>query len=193
MVGRTLRNQTEAIPSSRRAISLLVPGKLILETTADPGGVSTTSSSAHGARFTPQRRRAGPRGHDKVPGKVRWLPGLQSMGHVAVATCILCERDGDSVDKAGRGRKEAERHSPRGTAKGSRPIAEAAEGKVVGRAQSCCCSAEGLTPALGPPQRYPKQVRFGGQEVRFFFPDRRIAPYAAPAFNPCLCFRCASF
>ena len=39
MVGRTLRNQTETIPSSRWAISLLVPGKLILETTADPTGL----------------------------------------------------------------------------------------------------------------------------------------------------------
>ena len=39
MVGRTLRNQTETIPSSRRAISLLVPGKLILETTANPTGL----------------------------------------------------------------------------------------------------------------------------------------------------------
>ena len=34
MVGRTLRNQTETVPSSRRAVRLLVPGKLILETTA---------------------------------------------------------------------------------------------------------------------------------------------------------------
>ena len=31
------------------------------------------------------------------------------MGHVAVATCILCERDGDSVDKAGRGRNPRSR------------------------------------------------------------------------------------
>ena len=38
MVGRTLRNQTETVPSSRRAVRLLVPGKLILETTANPTG-----------------------------------------------------------------------------------------------------------------------------------------------------------
>ena len=39
MVGRTLRNQTETVPSSRRAVRLLVPGKLILETPANPTGL----------------------------------------------------------------------------------------------------------------------------------------------------------
>ena len=39
MIGRTLRNQTETIPSSRRAVRLLVPGKLILETPTNPTGL----------------------------------------------------------------------------------------------------------------------------------------------------------
>ena len=36
MISSTLRNQTETVPSRGRAVSLLVPGKLILKTTTDP-------------------------------------------------------------------------------------------------------------------------------------------------------------
>ena len=36
VISSTLSNQTETVPSSGRAVSLLIPGKLVLETTTDP-------------------------------------------------------------------------------------------------------------------------------------------------------------
>ena len=36
VISSTLRNQTETVPSRGRAVSLLVPGKLILKTTTNP-------------------------------------------------------------------------------------------------------------------------------------------------------------
>ena len=36
VISSTLRNQTETVPSSGRAAGLLIPGKLVLETTTNP-------------------------------------------------------------------------------------------------------------------------------------------------------------
>ena len=108
VLGRTLSDQMETIPSRRRTVRLLVPGKLVLETPTDPTGLKLgkmivfvnlhSKDPTSGAKYIMATKLAAVRQPDSVIVQVTLELFQFSSANFCCIFLLRCRRYSSSLD-----------------------------------------------------------------------------------------------